>query len=201
MKPMLALIIVLAVAAQANPSAWQADADAYVFSEEPDENYGDLDVIAVQYDEYMEYRSFIHFDLPEPHGDDDVIEGVLELDVDTYHSPGIIGIYLLSEDWDEMSVTWNDQPTYDAEKVLFHDWVYYYGYWVELTLDGSVLTEWLQEEPFNNYGMILIADPYMTWPDLFFYSRETPDEPLLWLYPDPWPVLSLSWGVVKATEW
>ncbi|HUT98023.1 MAG TPA: DNRLRE domain-containing protein [bacterium] len=201
MKRTLALLVVLAVAVQANPTAWQADADAHVINQSPDENFGSLDEIAVRYDEHTEYRSFIHFDLPDPHGDDEVMEGVLELNVDTYHSPGIIGIYLLSEDWDELSVTWNDQPTYDTEKMLFQDWVYYYGYWIELTLDGSVLTEWFQEEPFNNYGMIMIADPDMSWPNIFFKSRETSSEPLLWLYPDPWPVESVSWGVIKANDW
>jgi len=169
MKWTLVLLVMLAVAVQANPTAWQADADSLIMSDPPD--------------------------------DAEIAEGVLELDVDRFSSPGVVGIYLLSEDWDEFSVTWNNQPTYDTEKMLFKDWVYYYGYRFELTLDGSILTEWFQEEPFNNFGMIITSDPYMTWPDMSFKSRETAYEPLLWLYPDPWPVESLSWGVIKATEW
>ncbi|MCK4593654.1 DNRLRE domain-containing protein [bacterium] len=204
MKAVLAGVCLLVAAGLANITYWEADADAEVRSYSPDGEFGHSDYLSVWMDEddEVEYRSFIHFDLSNIHPHTFIEYGLLRLHLYwTGFESGMLAAYKVTDSWEESTITWNNQPAYDLEKVLFYDWIQW-AEEVELELDGSVIQEWV-DNPSDNYGMILVVANlfYPHWQDLAFMSRETDDGPLLELHPDPFPVESLSWGMIKVTEW
>lgn len=203
MKRTLAAICMLACAVLGNPSYWVPDADSLVKSDDPEDEWGESELLAVRFHEGSpeEARSFMHFDLPGASPDTHIEYGILKLDLreDLSFEPGEIGIYKVTESWDESTINWNNQPAYDPAKMMFHGWISYDDV-IELRLESDVLQEWIYD-PSENYGMIFLAYDMFSPISIFINSRETDYLPELWLYPDPFPVESLSWGMIKATEW
>src|SRR4030042_4025345 len=203
MKRTLALLLLSLSAVLANISQWVPDADSLVTGEDPEGEWGDSELLAVRLFDYyppIETRSFMHFDLPEAPPDTYIDYGILELDLDRVDYPGgEIGIYKVTESWDESTVNWNNQPTYDPAKMMFHGWIHDVDI-VDIRLEGEVPQEG-GCDPSENYGMIFATYNYSSPLSIFFYSRESDSSPILWPHPDPYPVESLSWGGIKAIEW
>jgi hypothetical protein len=74
---------------------------------------------------------------------------------DTQGEPtGLLGFYLITDEWNEQTVTWNNQPEYDADEVLTFDWpwqgqVHYF----DVT---EFVTGWYSAE-YDNHGLIGIG--------------------------------------------
>jgi len=202
MKRMFVAICVITSSVLANISYWEPDADAEVLESEPTSERGASECLSVQYN-YIEEeeRSFIHFDLSDVSPGTYIESGILYFRLWwTMFNSGILTVCKVEDDWEEYAITWNNQPEYDPDKILYQDWIPQWQEYMSIELDGSIIQEWV-DDPLDNYGMVLVADPCFFYGQLMFMSRETDDEPYLELNPYPFPVESLSWGLIKATEW
>jgi hypothetical protein len=86
----------------------QVDKDAYISEYHPDANFGPENVLRVGRDNYGEIRSFYHFNISSVSRD--WREAWIYVKFDYGTSLIDIGVYFTLNNWDEMTITWNNRP-------------------------------------------------------------------------------------------
>ena len=82
--------------------------DAYVYEYHPNTNYGEDDLIYVGNYEFGKAEAYYHFDISN--FADGWKEAKLELKFDFASYPVNIGVCIIYDSWDELSITWNNKP-------------------------------------------------------------------------------------------
>jgi hypothetical protein len=173
-----------------------AEADTYVASERPDENFG-ADALFLGYNQtdggFGAQRILMAFDVERfvPPGSL-VHEARLQLRL-IFSSPAgdapmPAELRPLASAWDEESVTWNDQPEWspvesEADVGSAQDWYE----WDVTTLAGN----WANEV-VPNYGLVIVGDETVQQRERAFYARETQTE--------LWPRLVIDYTVTGDDE-
>jgi ribosomal protein L2 len=105
-------------------------ADSYVSASAASTNYGTTEMLSVEAASHGEMRSFLRFDLSEiPAGAEieNVELGMLAYDGYAWGGDGNVYTRFVSDDtWGETTITWDNQPTADAED-SGHWWLWYDG--------------------------------------------------------------------------
>ena len=90
----------------------QATEDTYANSTNPDTNYGSSDSLSSGYDGSAVYRTFLKFDLSNIPAGNIVTSATLRLHNNFISIPAPeLDVYQISDRWEELTVTWNDQPS------------------------------------------------------------------------------------------
>jgi len=154
-----------------------AVADALVYSDDPDTNYGTGDLLVVSYGiPWVEQRTFLAFDFVDeiPAGSQ-ILKAELELTIHEAGSPFPYQFEIysleLEEDFTESSVTWNTQPVsgdrYDAYSSDKEDGILY----IDVT---ALAIGWIQGSIPQAVALIPAREM-----SLSFYSQESDYDPLL----------------------
>ncbi|HDR06951.1 MAG TPA: DNRLRE domain-containing protein [Candidatus Coatesbacteria bacterium] len=207
-----ACLVVLVAAAATEAAEWvtiEADADAYVryyeeWESEPqyaDDNYGGEPLMYVLYNFYQWgvdiEIAYMHFDFSGL-GDYDgqyLIGAQLVLHAE-HGGAGWQRFLAVAEAWDEMTITFNNQPSWGGQLALFE---MYEGY-NYVDLDVGPIAPWV-DAPETAYG-ILIWDTEQVMendPSAKIHTRETDFAPELWLTFSGPAVQEASWGEIKAS--
>lgn len=144
--------------------------DAYVDEGAPGTNYGDVSYFYVGYYldynllSYMEYRAYLYFDVSSLSVPLDAVVTSASLIIHQYDALGIenlsISLYPVTSEWEEDTITWNNQPTTSSEAessdIVDINIIYALKGWfirdlVRGWLDGSI----------TNHGVVLksVNDP------------------------------------------
>ncbi|MCG2769767.1 MAG: DNRLRE domain-containing protein, partial [Anaerolineae bacterium] len=129
------VFVIVGVAATATPSpspsptgvyTWElcADADTYVNSMQPNDNYGTSPELyasnSMGQNESAIQRTLLYFDLSALPGDAQINSADLQLLLaDANGLPNAtMSAYAILDHWDELAATWNTQPTWDSSVVV-----------------------------------------------------------------------------------
>lgn len=130
--------------------------DAYVSSQHPDANYGSEDVLKIRSRNWIE-RSLLK--LPPLTGR----LGQARLFLCSGRRPQsdlLVGVYPVTGDWSEETVTWNSAPPFENAPVSSF-FIPSAGYWVSADVTplyaggyGSLLLKWVDEETAGDFGFL-----------------------------------------------
>jgi len=146
----------LSVKASSTTVTLTATDDAYILSNSPDNNYGDESELRFGYNsDLWNYRTYIRFDLSSIPENAVIISAKLKL-VDNRDDTSNLNIevHRVIGDWDESSITWNNQPGYDSV-VISSATSGYAGDVIEW--DVTDLVQAWVNGTYNNYGFALIG--------------------------------------------
>jgi hypothetical protein len=142
---------------------------------EIDNNIGDLEYLFAG-DNGFYNRTYIQFDLdpsPLPTGAT-VTDARLKLyQVSTLQQPGTFngGLYLVTSNWEEDEITWNNQPTSSSSFVALPTLYDTTGTWVTCHIEDFV-KGWL-EGSITNYGLLIKAiDEFLDNTGACFFSSD-----------------------------
>jgi hypothetical protein len=151
--------------------------DSYVFENLPDTNFGASDTLCIRSNVsnwgYIT-RTLFKFDL-SPISPGTAIQSAI-LGLYMFNQSGVdfeVEVHCILEPWDEMGVTWNNQPQYDSSIAGILD---YQGYtWWEF--DITDLVQFWVDNPTLDYGALLKFETEQYLDSLgrvaMFYSRDT----------------------------
>ena len=167
-----------------NPSA-----DAYVWKYYPDDNFGSDDKLYIDDGSNFTRRIFICFDLSSiPSG-----STILSAKIRLYYYGGDqtgrqVNVHRVLASWNESSITWNNQPSFDSTPSTSINMPSSYG-WVEFDVTEDVQKMFNGEIP--NYGWCIKfnTENVSDSSTYYFYSRErSSDIPELYVeYSPPIP--------------
>lgn len=138
-----------------------AGKDAYVYEaiDHDDHNYGDNDELRVGCRDLDEFRTYLQFELSLIPADAIVTNASLSLYHDDFIGSGYfsIGLYQVTGNWEEDTITWNNQPASSSEAESFAD-VFEttftsIGTWRIWQINDLVKDWW--DDSINNYGIVL----------------------------------------------
>lgn len=157
--------------------------DAFVYSEQPNVNYGtraNLNIgkihsgSAIQNEYEEEYLSFIKFnDLPENIWNNSYITNA-NLSIYAAYDYGMtINMHEVTSDWNESEITYNNMPEYDQDVI-----VEYKDFTVENPNNSSAYFNWdvtnllekWYNDPEQNYGVMLETSNINYYPAMMFSS-------------------------------
>jgi hypothetical protein len=209
MKRLILILLCLVAAACAVTEVLQPGpsecCDSFVWQQEADWNYDYLDFFDFGYDEGFVLALLRFAELDDPRFDDCEVEvATLALrpitDAGWGTPPMDCHLRRIVEDWDEETVTWNNQPDYDDPTLDFSytsdsGWLY-----VDVT---EIVRNWLEDgEP--NHGFIF-GPQGSDYCGALVYSGEYSDNPdwrpaLQIRYTPETAVEQVSWGEIKALD-
>lgn len=177
-------------------ASFPPEADTYIASGRPDENFGS-DALFLGYnltgDDYGAQRMLLRFDVESQIPPASVINDA-QLRLHLVHSDPVNDeamptvVRRLASPWDEETVTWNSEPTWtdvdDSTAVGSAPG------WYEWDLNG-VVSDWVNEVVENN-GVEIIGDEAEQQRERAFYSRE--------MTTDRYPRLVVDYTVTGDTE-
>jgi len=143
-------------------------ADAYVLNTKPTMNFGDLcDLVVGLYDSSLA-RSLLRFDVSTIQPGLTIVKAVLRLSAHIIQGSGQVSIYEPIEYWDELGVTWYNQPGIrsPAESTAFMASI------VELDITKLFLG-WYKQSRANN-GVVLVSSDEQNQNHMVIASREWP---------------------------
>jgi hypothetical protein len=156
-----------------------AEADAYVASEWPDQNFG-MDALYLGYsldERFGAERVFLRFDVEDTVPPGSVVNRAgLRLHVRLSLPPddapmGTVIRHLISS-WDEMGVTWGNRPRWGPIRAVAR--VPSAPRWTEWDVTDLV-GDWVSGA-IENHGMLILGDEALRQRERAYYSRETPQE-------------------------
>lgn len=129
--------------------------DSTVQTAFPDDNYGIYTMAAVGNSTSSILRTYIKFDLSSIPVNARVVDADLKLyQYDTFGTDDLtIGLYNVTGDWDESTITWNLQPTSSTDAEITNDITAGATTWESWDIDALV-QGWL-DGTITNYGMVL----------------------------------------------
>lgn len=176
----LIAIVCLAGVATADEATLEVTKDTDIWSVDPDGNGGDWKWFDLRggIDTEERARSLVAFDLSPIMGMT-VNMSILRLyaiETEWGMSGGHAEIYRAADSWDEMTVTWNNQPAENKDIRYVHTLPDPIGTWAQLEVT-DIVQSWANES-FENHGFFL-AVPEGT-PEAFisFASKDTSDAEL-----------------------
>jgi len=121
----------------------------------PDTNYGILTMALVGNTVSSIVRTYIKFDLSTVPADARITDADLRLyQYDTFGSDNFtIGLYNVTGDWDESTITWNLQPTSSTDAEITNNITAGATTWKSWDID-TLVQSWL-DGTITNYGMML----------------------------------------------
>ncbi len=178
---------------QPDPAAGK---DSHIRSGGPTENRGTYSQLTVNWGPTQENRGIVEFDLSVLKGAT-INSAVLELYNRANTTNDYFGIYRVLASWQEMVVTWSNQPAHYATayvKVLVGGT----GVW---RFDVKTLVQDWASETYPNYGFILKKDNELRSPYPYFCSSDhstTTWRPKITVDYTPSAIAPTSFGKVKA---
>ncbi|MBD3399975.1 MAG: DNRLRE domain-containing protein [Candidatus Coatesbacteria bacterium] len=170
--------------------------DTYVYRATPDDNYGNEAGMYVSSTTQCEDVTLLAFDLSALPAGGAVRSAWLELYLTTVNEPAPVLLELVSEPWDEETVTWNTRPAYDdtfqaAADPQADSW------WDPVEVTDFVAAWYEGDQP--NYGFAVYLEPTGSAGLIYAYSSQrTENQPRLTIEFSPQAVLPASWGRIKA---
>ena len=152
--------------------------DSYVREDYPSDNYGTSSCLELADKIDGNRRAYVKFDLsPIPSGSK-IISAKLKLYYyyyySSWHDPAgkTVSAYRVLEDWDESTITWNNQPSYDSTPTASTEIPSYYA-WLEWDVTDDV--QGMVYGTYDNYGWCIrfatedLTDSYSL---IRFFSKE-----------------------------
>jgi len=174
---MIFVFMLMLTATLSHSQIFYPDQDAYVYQYFPDNNYGDEGRLWIYSDLWYDgtiARSLIQFDLTAITPGTPIQAAMLHMYM--FNQAGtdmIVELHSILQPWNEMNVTWNNQPIHDTDCVAF---LPYQGYgWWHFPVTG-VVQFWVNN-PGLNHGL-KIKQQIEQYPDslgraVYFYSHDT----------------------------
>ena len=170
-------------------------ADAYTSKYDPDTNFGSNSELLVDGRDTYKKRAYLKFDLSSIPSGSVIISAKLKL-LDHYGANINICVHRVTGDWSETSITWNNQPGYDADSIdCKTSWaVDTWGEW-----DVTSLVQGWVDGDYPNYGLVLISDDNDL--DKFHSKEYNGDDPQLVIeYVEPNTVTQTITETVTETQ-
>ncbi len=174
--------------------------DTSVTSEEPDDNFGTLQIFVIGRDPDETLRSLIEWDLSSIPANQNIIEATMEICCYQIYGAGspMITFYLINESWEEMTATWNNQPGYDGSVYTQGNWPSGANAWTSVDLT-DIVSGW-NDGTYDNYGIIGLQESVYTVAGFFSSDYTTPSlRPTLIVEYNPVGIESDSLGRIKAS--
>lgn len=202
------VLIVASVAPATVQVVLEADGDSYVkyyeeWESEPqyaDDNFGGESLMYVLYNYYQwgeeSERAYIHFDFSGLGEYDGQYLAEAQLVLHAEHGGGGPQRFLaVAEAWDEMTITYNNQPSWGGQLAL-SEMSAGYNY-VDLAV--GPIKSWV-DAPETAYGIVIHDTEQVQEndPAAKIHTRETDYTPELWLTFTGEAVTESSWGEIKA---
>jgi hypothetical protein len=201
MKKLLFLLaaVVLATAALAVEVVLQPGAegkDAHIRSQGPTSNYGSYAYLTVNWSPAQESRGLVEFNLSTIPSGANITSAILELYTYTNNPNDNFAIYRITATWDEMAVTWSNQPAHAATAYATTLVQGAGTYSWNIT---TLVQEWVNNT-YPNYGFKLIRPSALTssWPYFASSDHATYAHPKLTVNYTMTGVAPSSLGRVKA---
>ena len=139
--------------------------DAFVSEGSPDSNYGWTSVLYLGYSSptYPRYRVYLYFDVESSSIPSDAVVTSAYLKLHQYSFSGTgslpIGLYQVTEEWTEGTITWNNQPASLSDAEYTRDVYDSSDTWRSWNFE-DLLNGWL-DGSIVNYGMLLkpVSEP------------------------------------------
>jgi hypothetical protein len=141
-------------------------ADSRVVHTTPNMNYGDNDVLDVSWDG-MHERSFLRFSLSSIPSGSTISLVTLHLRTEHTDGGGIVAVYFVSDDgWGEMTITWNNQPSYSTllDSIMVTDEYTWYSW----TVTNQIKTEFSGDKTIS----FMLGNSTSSVPELTEYDSK-----------------------------
>ncbi|UCF13321.1 MAG: DNRLRE domain-containing protein [Thermoplasmatales archaeon] len=159
--------------------------DVDIRHEDPNQNFGTSEDIVVRNDYGMTGSGFaldglIRFDISSIPQGTSIVYATLKLFyyayLDTPPAGRDLNLYRITSDWDEMSVTWNTQPTYASQPTTFSTVPPFTGVWMEWDVTSDI-QDFISGSEVD-YGWKITDEDYWGGPDIpgtRWWSKESRD--------------------------
>jgi hypothetical protein len=141
-------------------------ADSRVKENEPNANYGDNDILGARCNAVHE-RSFLRFSLFSIPSGSTINSAKLYLRTEHTDGGGLIAVFFVTDDsWGEMTITWNNQPSYSTlldSKMVTNEYT-----WYSWTVTTQVITEFSGDKTIS----FMLANSTTSVPELTEYDSK-----------------------------
>jgi len=144
-------------------------ADAFILNTKPAINFGDLDDLVVGLYDSNLTRSLLRFDVSAIQTGLTIVKAVLKLSAHIIQGSGQVGVYGLIGSWDELGVTWYNQPGIRTPAESTSPM----ASTVELDITRLFLG-WYKQSLANN-GIVVMSSDEQVQSHIVFASREWPE--------------------------
>jgi hypothetical protein len=171
--------------------------DAYLEETDPNSNFGSEEELLVSLEAGGERSSLIRFTELDDYQGVTVNSALLELYVEHITELIDMSSWLVTENWDEATVTWSNRPSLLAGSDIQFA-IPDFGYWKSVDVTDYAV-EWLENGLPNN-GIYLIYEgaEYRTATLCSGENSDDTQTPRLTLEYQPTAVETASWGAIKA---